>query len=725
MRGGARLVDGRTTLLGLAGFALGFVLGWLTGYAFGIGRMHLAGLAPLVAGGAGIPAFIFACFFGSLGGLAGGLLGLWRAPRPAMPSHQQRAGAAAPPGLRVAGQHAEDHGDETHGQADRKEHSGAAPSFVTQLPVYGALALAALMLLTLGRIASRALGVGDTSSQATRVTWDQKNAIRLGGATDAETSARVLKAVYPSTRPENSAALYVRAGDDWRTALAATPLLARPTNAALLLGEAAPAPAAPASLETLTGPDPADAAADVDARRASATGGVERNVIAVGSDADYRWALPAGAYAARTGTPVLFVTRDGVPPATAGALERRHGTARIFVLGPEDAVPERVARELRHYGTVTRIEGGDYVENAVRFAEFRNAEADFGWGRTGRGNRQWSPANAVLASADLWQDGIVAAHLGRTAKAGPLLFVEKNRVPAAVDGYLWRQRPTFASTPAEGPFNSVWVVGSYDRVGYNTQAWVDYSQEIEQYMTLGDSAVSGFEALGIGWIMLSLASAIWITAHSRRRLPGVMPMMKAAWAVFALLFGPVAVALYVLSYDRWPTSEEHGMTTWQRPVWLQVISATVMMFGFDMLLMCLAVFALAVVGYPILRVDGAVFWVGTSMFLMMVFMFVAALVVMMLVFHTPMTMHERRVRSYPRAFIAGLPIMVATMTVESLGMMPAMWWAQMLYLPAMQMPTADDITMWITLLMAVAVGFVVVLPFNYWMVRRGTKVGTM
>jgi len=49
----------------------------------------------------------------------------------------------------------------------------------------------------------------------------------------------------------------------------------------------------------------------------------------------------------------------------------------------------------------------------------------------------------------------------------------------------------------------------------------------------------------------------------------------------------------------------------------------------------------------------------------------------------------------------------------------------MLYLPAMQMPTADDITMWITLLMAVAVGFVVVLPFNYWMVRRGTKVGTM
>jgi hypothetical protein len=122
---------------------------------------------------------------------------------------------------------------------------------------------------------------------------------------------------------------------------------------------------------------------------------------------------------------------------------------------------------------------------------------------------------------------------------------------------------------------------------------------------------------------------------------------------------------------------------------------------------------------------GPFFWVGTSMFLMMVLMYVVALVAMMLVFQTPMTMHERKIHSYWRAFVVGLPIMLATMTVESLGMMPTMWWAQMLYLPAMQMPTADDITMWATLFMAVAVGFLAVLPFNYWAVRRGLKMGTM
>jgi hypothetical protein len=147
-----------------------------------------------------------------------------------------------------------------------------------------------------------------------------------------------------------------------------------------------------------------------------------------------------------------------------------------------------------------------------------------------------------------------------------------------------------------------------------------------------------------------------------------------------------------------------------------------MMFGFDMLLMVLAVFALGYLGFPIIRSGGPLYWMGTSMFLMMVLMYVIALVLMMLVFHGPMVVHEKRV-PYVRALRVGLPVMVAMMTVESLGMMPAMWWAQMLYLPAMQMPTQDDLTMWGTLLMAVGVAFLFALPFNGWAISRGWKSG--
>jgi hypothetical protein len=679
------------------GFAAGAILGWVLGLSLGSGRLAIPGLAPLVAGGAGVAALVLASFFAALLGLSGAL-----------------AGTAV----------------ESRGPRAHRAHKSHRPSFVERLPVFGAFALAALMAYSLLEIASAALGTGEPSGQGNRVTWNQKNATRVGGGDDREVAAAVLRIAFPATRAENRPGTVVAVPADWRGALATTPLIARPLNAALWIQDLPGMEAEASRLGGLevpppAGADPAAIAAAVDERRARSGGGLARAVMIAAADADPRWSLPAGAYAARTGTPILFVTRGGVPPATAAALRRRNGGAAIFVLGPEEVVAERVLLELRSFGTVRRIAGSDPYENAVRFAEFHDEAAGFGWGHSGRGARRFSATSTILVNGDSWKDGVAAAHLARGGKSGPLLLTPRDRLPPVVDNYLWRQRPRFASTPAEGPFNHVWIVGGFDRISYGVQAWADYSQEIEQYMTLGDSAVSGFEGLALAWIFLSIASAVWIAFHSVRCLPDVMSTMKAAWAIFALLLGPAALVLYVLSYHRRTCHEMDGMTMWQRPHWLRVVSATVMMFGFDMMLMVLAVFALGYRGFPIVRMEGPLYWLGTSMFLMMVLMYVLALLAMMLIFHTPMTMHERKIPSYGRAFLAGLPVMLATMTMESLGMMPAMWWAQMSFLPGMQMPTEDDLTMWATLLMAVAVGFLVVLPFNAWLVRRGTKQGTM
>jgi hypothetical protein len=695
---GEAVVGARTMLWAVAGLAGGGLVGWLIGYSFGAGRLHVPGLTPVVAGGAGVAAFLFAATFAAAFALAGALLGTASEARAAGDREEANHGA-----------HGNSHARRGHAAKGRAH-------FVQQLPIYGTAVAAAFMLYTLTVIARRALGSGEPSDQRNRVTWNQKNVTRVGGARDEETQGLVLEIAYPATRAENRPGVVMTVPRDWRPALAATPLIARPLNAAVMIADSAP----------LWGADPAAIAAANDERLARDAGALSRNVIVVAADADPRWALPAGAYAARTGTPILFVMRREVPPATASALGRRGGGARIFVLGPEAAIPDTVARQLERFGRVTRIAGNGFVANAVRFAEFRDEATDFGWGRTTAGLRQWAPFNSIIVNGERWQDAVVAAHLARAGKSGPLLYAERDRLPAATDNYLWRQRPIFASTPAEGPFNHAWVVGSFERVGYLAQAWADYSQEIEQYMTLGDSAVSGFEALAIAWVLASIASAIWILFHSRRRLPDAMPMMKAAWFLFALLLGPVAVLLYVSSYHRVPkATTADGMVTWRRSTWRRVVSATVMMFSFDMMLMVLAVFALAYIGFPIIRSGGPRYILGTSMFLMMVLMYVVALVLMMLLFHTPMTMHEKKIDSYVRAFAAGFPIMAATMTVESLGMMPTMWWAQMAFLPGMQMPTEDDMTMWGTLLMAVAVGFLIVLPFNYWMVKRGTKAGEM
>lgn len=731
---GEPVIGEHTIWWGLSGLLIGVAMGGLIGVALGYGKLNLPGLAPLVSGGAAVPGLICATLFASLFGLTGALLG-------------------------------------TSSEANKKDHGShnrqhETSSLLARLPVYGSIVLVLFMFLTLYVIASRGYGSGTPSDQSNRITWNQKNATRVGGSSTSETAIQALQIAYPATRPANSPGTMVKIADDWRIALAATSLIARPVTAAIIVATdqntprevarlqstpaaaATPAPASPSTQssptpipsplktfyigtaggadgESISGNDPASFAAAIDERRAGLNGDLSANVIVVGSESDYRWAMPAAAYCARTGTPVLFVNGNQVPASTITALERRNGTARMFVLGPAAAVSDELVNQLQRFGAVIRIEGSNHFDNAVRFAEFRDPDSGFGWGRTGRGARQFASVNTILVNGEDWHDALAAAHLARGGRSGALLFTEKNRLPPVVDNYLWRQRPIFAATPAEGPFNHVWVVGSFDRIAYGTQAWADYSQEIEQYMTLGESAVSGYEALGISWLILSIACAIWILFHAVKRMPDLMPMMMAAWVIFALMLGPIALWLYVLSYHRRKKMTHEGMTMWERPLWLQTAGATVMMFAFDMMLMCLAVFLVAYIGFPIIRFNGPLYFIGTSMFLMMVLMYLIALVVMMLVFHTPMTMHERRINSYSKAFMAGLPVMIATMSVESLGMMPTMWWQQMFFLPAMQMPTNDDFTMWSTLLFSVFVGFLVVLPFNYWMVKRGKKMGTM
>jgi hypothetical protein len=710
---GDALISAGTARLALAGLALGLLGGGWLGLATYRSGVTWRPLVPLVAGGPGVPMVIGAALFAALLALAGGLIGTVR---------DGRAARAAGP---VA--------------ADRETHepsgSGLAAMISRWLPVAGAIALSVTFLLTLVRLMSLAVGTGAPSSQANRMHWHQKNATRIGTADDRDTAALALETAYPATAAENAPRIVLRAPSDWRIALAGTPLVARPTDAAILVADDAEPGGARALVERLTSAaaiaveevaatDPAVLADEIDQRRASAVGAVSPVVLIVASDAEPEWAMPAGAYAARTGAAVLFVERDRVPAPTETALGRRGGGASMVVLGPERVVSPGVVEALARHGQVRRVPGEAPIDAAVAFGELRDERLDVGWGHDGDPRRQFASKATILVARDRWRDGIAAAHLARRGKAGPIVLVEGPRLPAPVDAHLWRLRPIFSDTPAEGAFNHVWVVGSLAAIPYGAQAWADYSQEIEQYMTLGPSAVSGFEALGIAWIALSIASAAWIAVNSWRRLPGVMPAMKAAWAIFALLLGPLALWLYLRSYHRRPRRVHEGMVTFERPPMDQTVSATVMMFGFDMMAMCLSVFALALVGFPVLPFDGPLFWTGTSMFLMMVFMFVSALVIVMLAFHGPMTQHEHHV-GYRRALWLGLPIMAATMLVESLGMMPAMWWQQMYFLPAMQMPTEDDVTMWVTLYVAVAAGFLVVLPFNHVLVRRGHKMGSM
>ena len=87
--------------------------------------------------------------------------------------------------------------------------------------------------------------------------------------------------------------------------------------------------------------------------------------------------MPAAAWAARSGDPVLFVSKDAVPKPTLDAL-RRHEGVPVFVLGPRlgdlrqgpgagpEGRPRRAAGRRRGPG-----------ENAIAFARY--ASGSFGW----------------------------------------------------------------------------------------------------------------------------------------------------------------------------------------------------------------------------------------------------------------------------------------------------------------------------------------------------------
>ena len=105
------------------------------------------------------------------------------------------------------------------------------------------------------------------------MTWNQKNATRIGGAGDSETARYVLQIAYPATGADNRPGSIINVADDWRTALAVTPLVARPTSAAVIIrGEAGDGRevdrlrATGVADDTIAGEDAATLAAAVDER---------------------------------------------------------------------------------------------------------------------------------------------------------------------------------------------------------------------------------------------------------------------------------------------------------------------------------------------------------------------------------------------------------------------------------------------------------------------------
>jgi hypothetical protein len=328
------------------------------------------------------------------------------------------------------------------------------------------------------------------------------NTTRVGGSDPASNAAATALAVFPATTPvQRPAAVTLVDEGDWEAAIAAAVLVAAPVRAPVLLSgpDGSPDPTSEAlsaldpqgSADTggagaftvghVAEPDGVEKVTHAKGRGAVAAAALARlrdrlfgsapaHVLVVPSDQP-DFAMPAAAWAARSGDPVLFSGRDKLPKATAAAL-RRHPKVPVYVLGPSAAISSDVFREIAATAArVHRVSGEDPVANAIAFARYD--DGGFGWNINDPGH------GFVVARSDSPLDAAAVAPLSAAGTWGPLLLTDSAAtLPPALRDYFLDVKPGYTTDPTRAFYNHVWVIGDQEAIDVNQQAEIDELAEL-------------------------------------------------------------------------------------------------------------------------------------------------------------------------------------------------------------------------------------------------------
>jgi hypothetical protein len=206
--------------------------------------------------------------------------------------------------------------------------------------------------------------------------------------------------------------------------------------------------------------------------------------VMIGSMQSYKYLLPATHWVAHMASGLLWVNSNSVPQATIDALKRRNGQARIYLFGGPQQISGKVAKQLSKYGKVLRVTNDDIVafnadptdsvvDTAIAFAKMWDPSGMVGWKITGPGH------GFTLVNGNDWQGAVASAPLSHLGFHAPLLFTDNSgKLPAQLDAYYKSVAPTYVTTPADGPYNMTYVIGSWKQVNWHVQAHVDYISEM-------------------------------------------------------------------------------------------------------------------------------------------------------------------------------------------------------------------------------------------------------
>ena len=332
-----------------------------------------------------------------------------------------------------------------------------------------------------------------------------RNTIRVGGSDAVSDAAGVAGALYPATGDSDrpTAIVLVDQGD-WATAISASVLVGRPIGAPILLTDGSSLPAVtkdvldrlqpkgsdlskdaqvirvgpgvarPGGFKTalIEGKDEFERAAAVDRFFSAARGRPSNDVVLFSADKP-EFAMPAAAWAARSGDSALPVHQDDIPEPILKTI-RQHSRPNVFVLGPESAISKGLVTTLKKgklARNVRRIEGPNAVENAIAFARYE--KGDFGWGVVVPGY------NFSVASTTRPADAAAAAALATRGVFAPLVLSDDPAVlPPKLEEYFLSVQPGYEQDPSQAVYNRAWVLGDDKAISVKQQAQLDQLTEL-------------------------------------------------------------------------------------------------------------------------------------------------------------------------------------------------------------------------------------------------------
>jgi hypothetical protein len=332
-----------------------------------------------------------------------------------------------------------------------------------------------------------------------------RNTVRVGGSDAAADAAGVAGALYPATtETDRPTAIVLAEQDDWASAISASVLVGRPIGAPILLSDGGDLPpvtkdtldrlkpkgsdlskdaqvirighevARPSGYKTalIEGDNEFQRASAIDRFFSAARAKPSNDVVLFSAD-EPEFAMPAAAWAARSGDAALPVLRDSIPAPIVKAL-REHSRPNVFVLGPDSSISKKVVTQLEERKLareVNRIEGPNPVENAIAFARYK--KGDFGWGVVVPGY------NFTVASSARPADAAASAALATRGVFAPLVLSDDvAKLPPKLEGYFLSVQPGYEDDPAQAVYNHAWVLGDDKAISVDQQAQVDQVTEL-------------------------------------------------------------------------------------------------------------------------------------------------------------------------------------------------------------------------------------------------------